>query len=143
MPPPLWAMYCCTILLEPSGFHLSHQRSLCCRSTCWLLSFHQAHLRRVWLCIPCLPLRQWKMHLLPNRPSLWAEEAQLPPSFLTCHVLHTLTNLVAAARPQLVTISLTPGTQMGHRVPCTASAMPGSEECSSNDDLRASNFGMI
>lgn len=27
-------------------FHLSLQRSLCCRSSCWLLSFHQAPLRR-------------------------------------------------------------------------------------------------
>lgn len=133
MPPPLWAMSCCPILLEPSGFHLSHQRSLFCRNTCWLLSFPQAHLRRVWLCIPCLPLRQWKKHLLPHRPSLWAEEAQLPPLFLTCHVLHTLTKSVAAAELQLVTISLTPGTQMGRRAPCTAPAAPDSEECSPDD----------
>lgn len=28
MPPPLWARYCCPILMEQSGFHLSRQRCL-------------------------------------------------------------------------------------------------------------------
>ena len=83
------------------------------------------------------------MHLRPRRPALLrAEEAQLPQSLLVRHVLHTLTNSVAAAGLQLVPISLAPGTQTGHSAPHTASAVPGGEQHSPDDDLRASNFGM-
>lgn len=73
---------------------------------------------KVWPCILCLPLRQWKMYLQPHRPSLlWAEEAQLPWSPLMCHVFQTLANLVAAAGLQLLTISLVPGARLGTALP--------------------------
>lgn len=46
----------------------------------------------------------------------------------------TLTNVVAAARLHIVTISLMLGTQTGHRVPCSASTAPGSQERGRDDD---------
>lgn len=57
-------------------------------------------------------------------------------------MLHTLTSSVAATGLWLVTISLTPETQMGDSAPCTALTVPGGAERNLDEDLRVSDFRM-
>lgn len=82
-PPPLWAMYCHPIVLEQRFPPVSSEVPVLQK---WLLAFvlSLGTSEKVWLCIHCLPLTQWKIHLEHYLLFLfWAEEGHL----LTCHML--------------------------------------------------------
>lgn len=122
-----------------SGSHLSHQRSLCCRSACWLLSFHWAPLRRFG--------SAFTVYLSHRGRGTWGSIGYFSSGLkkpisrgLSLHT--TCSSLVAATGLKPVTICLTLGTLTGHSASRTALAVPGSREHSPDNDLRDSNFGM-
>lgn len=120
-------------------FHLSCQRSLCCGSACWLLSFHWAPLRRFGSAfIVCF----WHSGRCTwGTICCFSPELKKPISLGVS--LHTMcSSPVAATGLKPVTIHLTLGTQTGHSAPHTALAVPGSREHSPDNYLRDSHFRM-